>query len=222
MQDYRGTILEEQYEDYVVECEAALRVTMAKINNLREVMKRSTRRNPFSSVAYRIKTFDSVIEKCARRNYEPTIESIRVNVLDVAGIRIITPFEDDIANVVEILHHIPGFNVEYEKDYVTTPKANGYRSYHMRIRVETYDPITGGTKLVPIEIQVRDKAMDLWATVEHIVKYKNDDPSPEVGEQFKHIAEILIQFDRKAIELRDFSSEDAGLHQSAESLTDRQ
>ena len=148
------------------------------------------------------------MEKCKRRGYDTTIESIKANVLDVAGIRIITPFQDDIADVVEILHHVPGFNVEYEKDYVTTPKANGYRSYHMRIRVETYDPITGGTKLVPIEIQVRDKAMDLWATVEHIVKYKNDDPSPEVDERFKHIADILIKFDEMAIKLRDFSSEE--------------
>ena len=206
--DYKATVLENQFEEYAVDCEAALRVTMARIHNVKEVMKRSNKRDPFNSVTYRIKTFASVVEKCERRGYDLTIESIKANVLDVAGIRIITPFQDDIADVIEILHHIPGFNVEYKKDYVTTPKANGYRSYHMRIRVETYDPITGGTKLVPIEIQVRDKAMDLWATVEHIVKYKNDDPSPEVDERFKHIADILVQFDEMAIKLRDFSSEE--------------
>lgn len=205
MTDYEVSVLESQYEEYTVDCEAALSVTLAKIQNVKKVMKRSKTRDPFNSITQRIKTFKSVTEKCIRKGYELTIESIKANVLDVAGIRIITPFEDDINDVVEILHHIPGFNVEYEKDYVAAPKANGYRSYHMRIRVETYDPISGGTKLVPIEIQVRDKAMDLWATVEHIVKYKNDHPSPEVGEQFKHIANILIQFDQMAIKLRDFN-----------------
>ena len=105
-----------------------------------------------------------------------------------------------------MLHHIPGINIDEEKDYVSKPKPNGYSSYHIQVRVEIYSPLTNSSKLIPIEIQLRDKAMDMWATVEHIVRYKNTDPSPEATERFKRIADILVQFDEMAMELRDFNS----------------
>jgi len=134
------------------------------------------------------------------------IEHIRRNIQDIAGIRIVTLFRDDIYRVVEILHHIPGFNIDEEKDYVEHPKPNGYSSYHMNIRVEIYSPATGGSKLIPIEIQIRDKGMDYWASLEHVIKYKNDDPSPEVEGLFKEVADIITRLSEKAIELREYSS----------------
>ena len=201
-----NSVLKDEFKEYVAECEAALRITVAKIVNMREIIKMSNKRNPFNSIDDRIKTYDSVIEKCKRRNYPLSIESIKKNILDVAGIRIITPFKDDIYDVVEIFHHIPGFNIQAEKDYVKNPKKNGYSSYHMCMLVEIYSPVSGGSKLIPVEIQIRDKAMDLWATIEHIIGYKNSNPSPEAGNQFKRIADILIRFDELAIELRDFNN----------------
>ena len=202
-----NAVLRDEFEEYRIECESALDVNLARINSVKKIAKRSGKRNFFGTIEGRIKTFESVIEKCERKGYALDIESVKRNVLDVAGIRIITPFRDDIFNVVEALRHIPGINISDEKDYVTSPKPNGYSSYHIHAQVEIYSPITGGSKLVPIEIQIRDKAMDLWASVEHVVKYKNDNPSPEVGDRFKEIAEILYKFDDMAIELRDFGND---------------
>lgn len=198
--------LEDEFEDYKVECEAALRTAEAKLINIKEMARRHTSRSPFSSIDYRIKTLESVIDKCERRGYAQNIDSIKKNVHDIAGLRIITPFRDDIYTVVNMLRRVPGFNIDEEKDYVENPKPNGYSSYHLNIQIEVYSPITGGSKLIPIEIQIRDKAMDLWATIEHIVKYKKDLAAPEVSEQFKHIADTLVQFDDLAIKLRDYSS----------------
>lgn len=207
MKKEKESILRDEYQDYSIECEAALRTAEAKIISIREMTRQSQQfnRSPFSSVDYRLKSFESVIEKCQRKGYELNISSIRKNVRDIAGIRIITPFRDDIYTVVTELRRVPGFNIDEEKDYVENPKPNGYSSYHLNIQVEVYSPMAGGSKLIPIEIQIRDKAMDLWATVEHIVKYKKDNPSPEVEEQFKRIADTLIQFDAMAIELREYS-----------------
>ena len=199
----KNSTLKDEFEEYSIECEAALRTTMAKIINVREIIKRSAKRNPFDSIDDRIKTFKSVKEKAERKGYDLEIETIKQNILDVAGIRIITPFRDDIYDVVEIFHHIPGFNIICEKDYVKKPKENGYASYHIAMLVEIYSPVTGGSKLIPVEVQIRDKAMDLWATIEHIIGYKNHNASPEIGENFKNIAGVLSRFDDMAIALRD-------------------
>ena len=197
--------LQNEFDDILAEYKSALRLTLARITNLKEMMERTRERSPFDSIDSRIKTFDSILEKCERRGYDATIETIKEKICDIAGIRIITPFRDDIYTVANMLERIPGINIISKKDYVKEPKANGYRSLHLRVQIEVYSPVNG-SKLIPVEIQIRDKAMDLWATLEHIVKYKNDDPSPTVSEQFKHIADVLSQFDNMAIEVRDFSS----------------
>lgn len=183
-------ILPDEYDECVVESKAALRTIMAKIENVSEFAKLYAEHNPFSAISSRIKTEESAIEKCERRGYN----SIR-QLGDIAGVRITTPFRADIYDVVEILRHVPGINITSEKDYVETPKANGYSSYHLGVQVEIYSSLTGGTKLVPVEIQIRSKIMDAWATAEHIIKYKNQDPPAEAEAEFKRAAEILNELE---------------------------
>ncbi len=199
--------LEEAYKEYATECESALRLTLARILNLQEAFNRIFDRNPFDSVTGRMKEFDSVVEKCKRRGYSIDIDSIKENVRDVAGIRIITPFRDDIYTVADSIERIPGINVVQKKDYVKKPKPNGYSSLHLNVQVEIYSPLYGCSKLIPLEIQIRDKSMDMWATVEHIIKYKNDSPSPGVEERFQKMAKILTDFANMAIELRDINAD---------------
>jgi len=198
--------LEAAYDAYAAECEDALGIALARITSMQRAIERSHERNLICSVESRIKTFASAMEKCERRGYDKTIVGIKKNVLDVGGIRIITPFRDDIFTIANMLCHLPGVNVVDKKDYVNNPKENGYRSYHMHVMIEAFLPLTKSTKLIPLEIQIRDKAMDLWAAIEHIVRYKNDCPDPNVAENFKRTAEILTQFDEMAIELRDYAT----------------
>lgn len=185
-----STISRDEYEAVEIECRAALHTAVAKIENVYEFSKRSAEHNPFSAISSRIKTFESATEKCKRKNYSSFRE-----LHDIAGVRIITPFRSDIYAVVEILHRIPGINIFSEKDYVEKPKPNGYSSYHIGAQVEIFSPSTGGTKLVPVEIQIRTKIMDAWATAEHTIKYKNDDPPASAGAELKRGAELLNELE---------------------------
>lgn len=203
--------LEEEYEDYLIEAENALEIALARITNVQRSLEHESIRSPFDTIEKRLKTFESVMEKCERKGYPKTIESIRENVLDVAGIRVITPFFDDIEKVVDFLRHIPGLFINKEKDYVTCPKDNGYASYHIHACVDIYLPSSKSTKIIPIEIQVRDMSMNLWATTEHLVKYKHHNPDPEVSQQFKEMADILREAALKAMELRDLQMKLAGI-----------
>ena len=194
---------EKAYEKYAAECEAAMRLALDKIQNLSEAIDRSGNRNPFDRIESRIKTFKSVKGKCENRECGYTYEAIRETIKDVAGIRIITKYTDEIDLVKDMIKKIPGISVEKEKDYVREPKPNGYQSLHLDCRIEIYDPYNG-SQFVPVEIQIRDKAMNLWATLEHDLKYKNENPSPEVEEMFRDASKILHDFAMKAIHLRDY------------------
>lgn len=195
--------LEEAYDLYATECNAAMRLALARIKNLSEAIDRAGERNPFDRVESRIKTFKSVRGKCKARGYNLTIEEIREKVHDIAGIRIITKYIDEIDVVRDMLEKIPGINIVKVKDYVAEPKQNGYQSVHLDCQIEIHDPYVG-SRLIPIEIQLRSKSMNLWATLEHDLKYKNPNPSPEVEEKFRKISKILRSFDEEAIALRDY------------------
>jgi putative GTP pyrophosphokinase len=104
-----------------------------------------------------------------------------------------------------LIAKIPGLNIVSREDYVKNPKENGYSSLHLEVQVEIYSP-GEGSKLIPIEIQIRDKAMNLWASVEHIVRYKKKDHDPKAEEYFKKMAETLTEFDEVAMKLRDYDS----------------
>ena len=169
--------LREEFEDYTIECEQALDIIMSQLRSLRKVKKRSkTERNPYDTITFRLKTFESTINKCLRKQEKygggkVDIRMIRKNIKDVGGIRIITPFRDDIYRVVEELKRQPRINITEETDYVEQPKESGYQSYHAIANVEIYH--NGVSKLVPVEIQVRDKTMDAYSCIEHIIQYKN-------------------------------------------------
>ena len=195
--------LEAAYDIYAAECNAAMRLTLARIENLCEAIDRAGKRNPFDRNESRIKTFKSVRGKCNTRGYDNNIESIRDKVKDVAGIRIITKYIDEIDLVRDMIEKIPGINIVKTKDYVKNPKPNGYQSVHLDCQVEIHDPYKG-SRLIPVEIQIRSKSMNLWATLEHDLKYKNANPSPEVEEKFRRIAKILREFEEEAIALRDY------------------
>ena len=197
------TELESAYEVYAAECKAAMRMTLSAIQNLCEATDRAGKRNPFDRIESRIKTFRSVKGKCKARGYEVNIPTIREKIKDVAGIRIITKYLDEIMVVKDMIAQIPGVNIVIVKDYITAPKKNGYQSLHLGCQIQIQDPFEG-SRLVPLEIQIRSKSRNLWATLEHDLKYKNSNPNPEVEEKFRRISKILREFDEEAIRLRDY------------------
>ena len=201
-------ILQYEFDQYALECQSALDLAMVRIENARRmIVADPTRYDPFDRIEGRVKTFDSTIKKCGRKGYNPDIKEIKRNIKDIAGIRIITIFRDEIEQVADLIAKIPGMNIVSREDYVDNPKENGYSSLHLEVQVEIYSP-GGGSKLVPIEIQIRDKSMNLWASVEHKVKYKKKNHSPKAEFYFKKMAEILAEFDEVAMQFRDYDEEE--------------
>lgn len=195
--------LREAYEKWAKICECGLESVVSLISNLKTENEMSDEeRNYYHRIDYRIKTWESVCGKCAKKGIEPTIDNIKAHILDVAGIRIITWYEDDIYRVYEAISHHPSiFEAREPRDYIANPKENGYRSFHYNIEYSLY--FSRKTVKVPIEIQIRDIAMDLWGAMEHNIKYKNPTPSKDAPEAFKGLAKILTAFDQEAMKLRD-------------------
>ena len=152
--------------------------------------------NPIHSVESRLKKPMSIAKKLRRKNLEITIDNIRRNLKDVAGMRVICNYKNDVYTIAEVLKRQLDVSVLEEKDYIKNPKENGYRSYHMVVTVPVY--FINRTENVPIEIQIRTIAMDFWASLEHKLRYKKDrQMSYGLQERLKSFAEITDKLDEE-------------------------
>ena len=142
----------------------------------------------------RIKEPDSLIKKMQRKEYEITYENLIRNINDIAGIRVVCQFKNDIFVIKKLIQKIPGVRTIKEKDYVNNPKKSGYSSYHLIVEV----PINLVEKIiyVKVEVQIRTAVMDFWANVEHKVKYKPEkDISTSISKELISCAKIANKLD---------------------------
>lgn len=135
------------------------------------------KRNPISSIKSRIKTPLSIYNKLGRLGYEFTEQNIREQLNDVAGVRVICSFIDDIYSIAKLLSEQDDITVLRIKDYIQNPKPNGYRSYHMIVEIPVF--FAEGKTPMRAEVQIRTIAMDFWASLEHQLRYKKDIGSNE-------------------------------------------
>lgn len=143
----------------------------------------------------------SIAAKLKRLGKSLTIESISESLNDVAGIRVICSFIDDIYRVADMLAQQDDITVVAVKDYIRKPKLNGYRSYHMIVEVPVF--FSDGKKLTRVEIQLRTVAMDFWASLEHTMKYKKESADrPEIAAELKSCAEVIAATDARMQNLR--------------------
>ena len=127
--------------------------------------------NPIHHIDSRLKSPKSIVEKLQRKGLPVSIESAEANLYDIAGVRIICNYIDDIYRLAEMLTRQQDLELVQRKDYITNPKPNGYRSLHLVVRIPVY--LSSHTELVPVEIQIRTIAMDFWASLEHQLHYKS-------------------------------------------------
>ncbi len=166
-----------------------------------------TSRNPFESLTCRIKSPKSIIDKLKRNNYPLTLDSIEANLNDVAGIRVICSFPDDIYKLVDCLLAQDDITLIEKKDYITNPKKSGYRSYHLIIEVPIF--LTTEKKPMRVEVQFRTIAMDFWASLEHKLKYKKNIKNAEnISEELYFCADLISQLDRRMQQIRERIEED--------------
>ena len=151
---------------------SALKVAVTQLEILDEEFASLYDHSPIHHIEYRIKSLDSIVDKLRRRGYDVTIDNIYAHIQDLAGIRVICNYMDDIYYLRSLLTRFESFRVIREVDYIKEPKPSGYRSLHLVVNVPIV--ISEGTMVLPVEIQLRTIAMDMWASLEHELRYKSD------------------------------------------------
>lgn len=207
--------LEDRYDSIAAECECGMRSVLTHIENLRSEMNRRDERSPFEAVTSRIKTFESTLEKCERKGWKISEETF-LAMHDIAGVRIIVPFLDDVERVRDAITRRKNLIIDEERDYIKKPKRSGYRSYHMIVKVRV--PFMYDDKCIPVEIQIRTKAQDFWSSMEHKLRYKNQDPAPEVASEFAEFSEELYQKEIRMMKMRDFNKIESVIKNENEEL----
>lgn len=149
---------------------AAMREMMVRCEIIDQDLSLKKHRNPIHHVESRIKSPESIFEKLGRYGKEPTLENMERYIMDIAGIRIICSYIQDVYNMLDLLKRQDDLIIVNVKDYIKNPKPNGYRSLHVITRIPVY--FLDKKELIPVEIQLRTIAMDFWASLEHDLKYK--------------------------------------------------
>lgn len=170
-----------------------------KLRGLRDQYEKDGKDSPIEFVTGRVKTQASIEEKILRRHLDE--KRLSLDLQDIAGVRIMTKYIEDVYTVVELLRDRTDFQILEERDYVMNAKPSGYRSYHIVIEypVQMYR----GERKVLAEIQVRTIAMNVWATIEHDLRYKHGDELPTtVADQLTILADENFEWDQRVSEIR--------------------
>ena len=191
-----------EFKELMMQYRCALMEVETKLNVLNAEFTMKNNRNPFESIKSRIKTPRSILEKLQRKGYEISVKGIEENLADVAGIRVICSFPDDIYATAKMLTDQDDIRVIQVKDYIINPKPNGYRSLHLILEVPIF--LSNEKKNMKVEVQFRTIAMDFWASLEHKLKYKkNIENAEEISKELQRCAEASSKLDLRMQALRD-------------------
>lgn len=196
-----------EYAKYSTKCKKALGVIYSALKAKQRELENSTYvRNPLAFIESRIKEFDSCIakyEKKTKGEQPSSIDDIRQVIHDVAGIRIVCHYIDDIYDVADLIRMIPEISIieEESDDYIKKPKVSGYSSLHLAAKIN----IDG--EWIPAEIQIRSMLMHVWARLEHYLKYKNPDPNKATSVMLVCLSTLLRSLDKLLVYLRDNGNE---------------
>lgn len=182
---------------------AAIREITTKLKNLDEDFELLHQHDPIHTIQSRVKSPESVMTKMERKGLEFSIENIEANIKDVAGVRVICHYIEDIYTVAELLKDQDDIEVIRVRDYIKNPKPNGYRSLHLVVEVPVF--FVNRKELVAVEVQLRTIAMDFWASLEHQLKYKSEDEIPRfIVDELKECASTISETDVRMQRIHDF------------------
>ena len=181
---------------------SALKEIRTKLEILNDEFRLVHQYNPIEHIESRLKTDESITRKLIRKGKEITVENIQKYIDDIAGVRVICSFTPDIYRIVDMISSQDDIEVLKTKDYMLNPKVNGYRSYHLIVRV----PIFLSDRVVPtkVEIQIRTVAMDFWASLEHKIYYKYEGNTPEyIKKELRECADLVTFLDSKMLAINE-------------------
>ncbi len=180
----------------------ALEEIETKVNILNEEFHYIKDYNPIEHIKTRVKDRDSIRRKLKRKGFEPSIKNAAKYIYDIAGLRIICSFKDDIFTVAKMIEKQDDVEVIKVSDYVTNPKENGYQSYHMIVSIPVF--LSTITERINVEIQIRTSAMDFWASLEHKINYRYNNKAPrELLVRLKECAQISSELDEKMAGIKE-------------------
>lgn len=189
------------YKELMMMYGCAIKEIKTKFEVLNTEFNVRCQRNPIDSINTRLKSTASIADKLGRRNLPFSLESIEENINDVAGVRIICSYIDDIYRIADAFLKQEDITLLERKDYITAPKPNGYRSLHLIVKVPVF--FADYKKDMKVEVQIRTIAMDFWASLEHQLKYKQMIPDQEsIIKQLKSCAEAIAATDQKMLDIR--------------------
>ena len=189
------------FSELIMRYKCAMLEVRTKLDVLNTQLSLENDRNPFESISCRIKSVPSILEKLERKGFPLTSEAIEQNLNDVAGIRVICSFPDDIYVLADRLCSQDDLRLLEKKDYIKNPKPNGYRSLHLIVEIPIF--LMDGKKYMRVEVQFRTIAMDFWASLEHKLKYKKDIPGDidDISRRLKECSDEISMLDLKMQEI---------------------
>ena len=192
----------DSWKEAMLDYNSALKQIETKLSILNDEFQHIHRYNPIEHIKARIKTPESIVKKLRRYGLDFTLDNMESAVNDIAGVRITCSFTSDIFRLAEMIRDQKDIKVLSTKDYITSPKPSGYRSYHMIISVPVY--FSDRIKDVKVEIQIRTVAMDFWASLEHKINYKFEGNAPQhIKEELIECSEMIANLDAKMLSLNE-------------------
>ncbi|MGN0982161.1 MAG: GTP pyrophosphokinase family protein [Candidatus Limivicinus sp.] len=190
-----------EYKELRMMYACAIKEVQTKFEVLETEFKVRYQRNPISSIQTRLKSSSSIIEKMIRKGIPFSMENLEEQIQDLAGIRVICSYVDDIYALANALTSQDDITLLEEKDYIRNPKPNGYRSLHLIVSVPVF--FSQQKRQIKVEVQIRTIAMDFWASLEHQMKYKREIPDQQhIVAQLKSCAEDIARVDREMMDIR--------------------
>ena len=192
----------DSWQEVTLVYNAALRQIQTKMEILNDEFQHVHQYNPIEHIKARIKTPESIVKKLKRHGHESTIGNMVKYINDIAGIRIICSFTSDIYRIADMIREQRDIRVIGVKDYITYPKASGYKSYHMIVTVPVY--LSDRIVDTKVEIQIRTVAMDFWASLEHKIHYKFEQDAPQhIRDELVECARMVSDLDARMLALNE-------------------
>ncbi len=205
------------YFDLISYYRCAMMEVETKLNVLNEEYSMRFDRNPIMTIKSRIKSIDSIRGKLKRKGLPFTLEALADNVYDVAGLRVICAFREDVYSIAQALLSQDDITLIKRTDYIETPKPNGYRSLHLIVEVPIF--LASEKRKMKVELQLRTVAMDWWASLEHQLRYKKDTVfTDEMSKELSYCAAVSADLDermnklKRAVDTTDSASENNEVH----------
>ena len=190
-----------EYKELMMMYTCAMKTIKTKFDVLNTEFNVRHQRNPIKFIDTRLKRTNSIMEKIERNNFPFSLESIEENINDVAGVRVICSYLDDIYVIAKALTEQNDVTLITQKDYIENPKPNGYRSMHLIVSIPVF--FSEQVKQIKVEVQIRTIAMDFWASLEHQLKYKKNNPNDAaIAAELKECSEIISATDIRMLKIR--------------------